>query len=185
MTHTEPCSSVSSLAEESRNRPPRSWFVTRHRCHFVRQALCLAIQTTMELARIENTTTAKSPGGSVGDAAPAEEWHGWSGAATAERHATTGADSLGRRRVGPQRSILGTVTIKPSKICCDRLDAHLVASRFSKICSGGGGNSRLSWPSKICCDWPKARLVTSKFSKIVLGGTAAPYIHRVWGAVIF
>ena len=49
----------------------------------------------------------------------------------------------------------------------------------------GRGNSRLSWLSKICCDRLKARLVTSKFSKIVLGGTAAPYAHRVWGAVIF
>jgi len=38
MTHTEPRSSVSSLPEHHCNRPPRSWFVIRHRCHFVRAA---------------------------------------------------------------------------------------------------------------------------------------------------
>ena len=65
--HTEPRSSVSSLPEHRRNRPPRSWFVIRHRCHCVKQRLCLAIQTTIELARIERTASAKAPGRPVGN----------------------------------------------------------------------------------------------------------------------
>jgi len=61
MTHTEPRSSVSSLPEYCRNRPPRSWFVTRHGCHFVKQRLCLATQTTIELVRTERPRPQSHP----------------------------------------------------------------------------------------------------------------------------
>ena len=106
MTHTEPRSSVSSLPEHCRNRPPRSWFVIRHRCHFVKQRLCLAIQTTEELALSERTATPKSPRRPADNAALAAERHSWSGAARRgrTRHYVSCNDSLGRRRVGPQRS---------------------------------------------------------------------------------
>ena len=43
-----------------------------------------------ELARIKKPTTAKSPGGSVGNAALAEERHGWSGAARARKDTPLG-----------------------------------------------------------------------------------------------
>ena len=106
MTHTEPRSSVSSLPEHRRNRPPRSWFVIRHRCHFVKQRLCLATQTTIELALSERTATPKSPRRPAGNAALAAERHSWSGAVRRgrTRHYVSCNDSLGRRRVGPQRS---------------------------------------------------------------------------------
>src|SRR5438067_5217953 len=61
MTHTEPRSSVSSLPEYCRNRPPRSWFITRHGCHFVKQRLCLATQTTIELVRTERPRPQSHP----------------------------------------------------------------------------------------------------------------------------
>lgn len=145
VTHTEPRSSVSSLPEHRRNRPPRSWFVTQHRCHFVMQRLCLATQTTLELARSERTATQKSPRRSVGNAALAGERHRWTGSARRERtrHSVNCNDSLGHRRAEPQR----------------------------KIPLRQPGRSR----SKICCHWLKTRLVPSKFSKIVLGGTAASH----------
>ena len=73
MTHTKPRSSVSSLPEHRRNRPPRSWLVIRHRCHFVKQRLSLATQTTIELERIDRTAIAKSQKRPVGNAALAEE----------------------------------------------------------------------------------------------------------------
>ena len=106
MTHTEPRSSVSSLPEHCCNRPPRSWFVIRHRCHFVKQRLRLATQTTIELRPIEWTASPKSPRRPVGNAALAAERHSWSGAARRgrTRHHVSCNDSLGRRRVGPQRS---------------------------------------------------------------------------------
>ena len=72
MTHTEPRSSVSSLPEYCRNRPPRSWFVTRHGCHFVKQRLCLATQTTIELVRTERPATPKSPERHLDDPAQIE-----------------------------------------------------------------------------------------------------------------
>ena len=72
MTHTEPRSSVSSLPEHCRNRPPRSWFVTRHGCHFVKQRLCLATQTTIELVRTERPATPKSPERHLDDPAQIE-----------------------------------------------------------------------------------------------------------------
>src|SRR6185503_5378524 len=56
--HTEPRSSVSSLPEHRHNRPPRTWFVIRHRCHFVNHRLSLATQTTIESAHAERTASA-------------------------------------------------------------------------------------------------------------------------------
>ena len=72
MTHTEPRSSVSSLPEHCGNRPPRSWFVTRHGSHFVKQRLCLATQTTIELVRTERPATPKSPERHLDDPAQIE-----------------------------------------------------------------------------------------------------------------
>ena len=67
MTHTEPRCSVCSLPEHRRNRPPRRRFVIRHRCHFVKQRLCLATQTTEELTRIERTASAKTARRPIGN----------------------------------------------------------------------------------------------------------------------
>ena len=170
MTHTEPRSSVSSLPEHCRNRPPRSWFVIRHRCHFVKQRLCLATQTTIELARSERTASAKAPRRPISNAAFAcRARHGWSGAARhrTTRHYVSCNDSLGRRRVG-----LNDPRRRPGS--CRRIGNHaesyppsinakfdseaigqtkrnflpLVESSFSSVevfedCSGG--NSRLSY----------------------------------------
>src|SRR4029077_133361 len=61
MTHTRPHSSVCSSPEDCRNRPPRSWFVIRHRCHFVKQRLCLATQTTVELPRAKEPLPQSRP----------------------------------------------------------------------------------------------------------------------------
>ena len=91
VVHTESHSSVCSLPKHCRNRPPRSWFVIRHRCHFVKRRLCLATQTTIELARIERTASAKAPRRPVGNATLAEERHRWSGAARRGGRATTSA----------------------------------------------------------------------------------------------
>ena len=54
MAHTEPRSKAGRLTKHCRNWPPRSWFVSRHRCHFVKQGLGLAIHTTSRLAQIES-----------------------------------------------------------------------------------------------------------------------------------
>ena len=149
MTHTEPRSGIPSLPEHCRNRPPRSWFVIRHRCHLAKQRLCLATQTTIELVRLEKQLAQSRP----------ENYRQRSGRCRAARsarccstpeghaHSVSCNDSLGSRRIGPQRNIPRRRPRIPGKICCDRLGAHLVASKFSKICSGGGGNSRLSWLS--------------------------------------
>jgi hypothetical protein len=61
------------LPEHCRNRPARSWFVVGHCCHFVKQRICLATQTTIDLARIERTATTTSPDRPVGNAALAAE----------------------------------------------------------------------------------------------------------------
>ena len=140
VVHTESHSSVCSLPKHCRNRPPRSWFVIRHRCHFVKRRLCLATQTTIELERIERTASARAPRRPVGNAALAEERHRWSGAARRGGRATTSAvlvrwaDSASDLNKG----FLDDSRVKPSEICCDWLEARLVA-----ICSGG--NSRLSY----------------------------------------
>ena len=123
MTHTEPRRSISSSPKRCRDWPPRRRLVPRHRCHFVKQRLRLATQTTIELVRIERTASAKSPPKRVGKAALAKERHRWGGL----------------RRVRTQRRILGDGRIKPSKIICHWLEARLLAD-----CSGG--NSRLSYP---------------------------------------
>lgn len=52
--------------------------------------------------------------------------------------------------------------MKPSKICCDRLDAHLVASKFSTICSGGRGEQ----PPYRCPVENLLRFAESSFSNV-------------------
>ena len=150
MTHTEPRSSVSSLPEHCCNRPPRSWFVIRHRCHFVKQRLCLAIQTTEELARIERTASPKSPRRPVGNAALAAERHSWSGAARRgrTRHYVSCNDSLGRRRVGPQRS---TPRRRPGS--CRRIGNH--AESYAR-----------SMNAKFDSEWQSRRPNQAKFVAI-------------------
>ena len=52
MTYTEPRCSISSSPKHCGNWPPRRRLVVRHRCHFVKQRLRLAIQTVKGLLRI-------------------------------------------------------------------------------------------------------------------------------------
>ena len=126
MTHTEPRSSISSSPKHCRNWPPRRRLVTRHRCHFVKQRLRLATQTTIELVRIETNGERKVAPKPVGNAALLKS--GTVGAAD-------GASDL-------NEGFLGDGRIKPNEICCHRLEARLLAD-----CSGG--NSRLSYPSGV------------------------------------
>ena len=175
---TEAHSNACGLPKNSRNRSPRSWFVSRHRCHFVKQRLCLATQTPTESAWLRGRRPQSRradlsalqrllKSGTVGTVLP-------NGGRI--HHYVSCNDSLGRRHVELNETFLGNGHDEPGKLCCDRLDAHLVAPKFSTICSGGGGTAALiAVRSKICCDCPKARLVTPKFSKIVLGGTAASH----------
>jgi hypothetical protein len=74
--------------------------------------------------------------------------------------------------------------MKPAKISLDWLDAHVMAPKFSKICSGAGEQPPLLAVENLLRS-AESSFSNVKFSKIVLGGTAAPYAHRVWGAVIF
>src|SRR6476620_4246031 len=55
VTHTEPRSSISSSPKDCRNWPPRRMLVIRHCCHFVKQRIRLATQTTIELVQIKKT----------------------------------------------------------------------------------------------------------------------------------
>jgi len=120
--HTEPRSSISSSPKHCRNWPTRRRLVTRHRCHFVKQRLRLATQTTIELVRIEKNGECK-----VALKPPGMQHllkSGTVGAADGARTSTKDSSATAR--------------IKPNKICCHRLEARLLAD-----CSGG--NSRLSY----------------------------------------
>jgi hypothetical protein len=122
MTHTEPRSSISSSPKHCRNWPPRSRLVIRHRCHFVKQRLRLATQTTIELLPIEWTASAKSPPKPVG-------MQQWLKSRTVGRGTAPGPQ---------QRDSSATGRVKPNEICCQCPEARLLAD-----CSGG--NSRLSY----------------------------------------
>ena len=122
VTHTEPRSSISSSPKHCRNWPTRRRLVTRHRCHFVKQRLRLATQTTTELVRIEKTGECK--------VAPKP-----SGMQHLLKSGTVGAADGARTST---KDFSATVRIKPNEICCHRLEARLLAD-----CSGG--NSRLSY----------------------------------------
>ena len=118
MPHTELRSSIRSSPKHCRNWPPRRRLVTRHRCHFVKQRLGLATQTTIALVRIEKNGQCKNR--------PETCRFLKSGTGGAD-----GASDVNKGFVGDGR-------IKPSEICCYRLEARLLAD-----CSGG--NSRLSY----------------------------------------
>ena len=61
VTHTEPRSSISSSPKDCRNWPPRRMLVIRHCCHFVKQRIRLATQTTIELVQIKKTGECRVP----------------------------------------------------------------------------------------------------------------------------
>jgi hypothetical protein len=117
VTHTEPRSSISSSPKHCRNWATRRRLV--HRCHFVKQRLRLATQTTIELLRIEKN----------GDRKVALKPAGLLKSGTVV--APDGVLEL-------NKGFPGDLRIKPSEICCHRLEARLLAD-----CSGG--NSRLSY----------------------------------------
>jgi hypothetical protein len=61
MMHTETRRSISSSPKHCRNWAPRIRLVTRHRCHFVKQRLRLATQTTIDYCPIEKNGERSSP----------------------------------------------------------------------------------------------------------------------------
>src|SRR5712672_2633861 len=126
VTHTEPRISISSSPKHCRNWPPRRRLVTRHRCHFVKQRLRLATQTTTELVRIEKTGECK--------VAPKP-----SGMQHLLKSGTLGAADGARTST---KDFSATDRIKPNEICCHRLEPRLLAD-----CSGG--NSRPLHPSGV------------------------------------
>jgi hypothetical protein len=122
VTHTEPRSSISSSPKHCRNWPTCRRLVTRHRCHFVKQRLRLATQTTIELVRIERNGECK--------VAPKS-----SGMQHLLKSGTVGAAEGARTST---KDSPATARTKQNEICCYRLEASLLAD-----CSGG--NSRLSY----------------------------------------
>ena len=123
MTHTEPRSSISSSPKHCRDWPPRRRLVTRHRCHFVKQRLRLATQTTIELVRIEKDRRVQSRPKICQLARRA---------AALERQTASDLN----------KGFPGNVRMKPNEICCHRLETRLLAD-----CSGG--NSRPLHPSGV------------------------------------
>src|SRR4029077_10789294 len=98
MTHKESCGGISSSPKDCRNWPPRRRLVIGHRCHFVKQRIRLATQTTTELVQIKRPASAESP---QNLSACLKEW---------DRGAADGASE-------PQQRILGNVRTA-SEICC-------------------------------------------------------------------
>ena len=116
------------FAESSRDRPPRSWFVIRHRCHFVKQRLCLATQTPTESAWLRGGRPQSRradlsalqrllKSGTVGTVLP-------NGGRT--RHYVSCNDSLGRWRVRARRK-------HPSATASDVRRAKLAAIGRTRI----------------------------------------------------
>ena len=119
MTHTEPRSGISSSPKDCRNWPPRRRLVIRHRCHFVKQRIRLATQTTIELVQIEKTGECR----------------------VAPKPVSLLEERDRGQRLTPRRNLnkeFRGIVRTASEICCHRLEARLLAD-----CSGG--NSRLSY----------------------------------------